>query len=213
MQVYAKLVRLCLGSGAVADHKLECGNPLVVLGVECSLDSEGAPWPSPCNVKKWIATIARILLDLRMTGGEASKLAGKLQWATQSTFNRLGRALLRPIIDHIKARSCTVSPQLAMALRWWLEVLSLELRTTRQWFGNGGRHVHLFSDARSTPPRLGAVLFMCASLRNLVAACMYLVSLVRAVMAKSFIVALHRLRVSWPASRPERTVKSWAVRF
>ena len=161
MQAFAKLVRLCLGSGAIANRKLECRSPLVVLGVECSLDSRGATfWPSPDKVEKWSATIVQFLSDMRMTGGEASKLAGQLQWAAQSTFNRLGRALLRPIIDHIKARSSIISPQLATALRWWLEVLSLELKTSRPWFGNGGKQVHLFTDARSTPPRLGAVLFM-----------------------------------------------------
>ena len=161
MQSFARLVRLCLGPSAVANRKLECGNPLVVLGVECSLCSKGATfWPSADKVRKWIATIVRFLADMRMTGGEASKLSGQLQWATQSTFSKLGRALLRPIIEHIRARSSAVSPQLALALRWWLEVLELDLRTTRTWSGNGGRQVHLFSDARSVPPRLGAVLFM-----------------------------------------------------
>ena len=161
MQSFARLVRLCLGPSAVADRKLECGNPLVVLGVECTLDSIDATfWPSPDKVQKWIATIVRILLDMCMTSGEASKLAGQLQWAAQSTFSRLGRAMLRPIIEHIRARSSTVLPQLALALNWWLEVLELGLKTTRSWTGNGGRQAHLFSDARSTPPRLGAVLFM-----------------------------------------------------
>ena len=162
MMLFARLVRLCLGLSSVADRKLECGNPLVVLGVECALGNRGVTfWPSADKVQKWIGTMVRILADMRMTGGEASKLSGQLQWASQSTFSKLGRALLRPIIDHIHARSSTVTPQLATALTWWLDVLQLDLRTTRSWFGNAGRQVHLFSDARSTPPRLGAVLFMC----------------------------------------------------
>ena len=41
MAFFARLVRLCLGSSSVADRKLECGNPLVVLGVECALGRAG----------------------------------------------------------------------------------------------------------------------------------------------------------------------------
>ena len=161
MQSFAKLVRLCLGPSAIADRKLECGNPLVVLGVECSLSNRGVMfWPSQDKVQKWLETIGRFLGEGCMTAGEASKLAGQLQWAAQCSFNKLGRALLRPIIDHSKSRSSTVSPQLALALSWWLEVLALDLKTVRTWKGNAGKQVHLFCDARSTPPRLGAVLFM-----------------------------------------------------
>ena len=32
--LYSRLVRVCLGPSAIAAHKLLCGNPLVVLGVQ-----------------------------------------------------------------------------------------------------------------------------------------------------------------------------------
>ncbi len=36
MQIFARLVRLLLGETAIAEHKLECGLELVILGVKVS---------------------------------------------------------------------------------------------------------------------------------------------------------------------------------
>ena len=63
-----------------------------------------------------------------LTGGDASKLSGKLQWASQSAFKGFGRAMLRPLIDHQKAKSPALSVELRLALLWWVELLQLELR-------------------------------------------------------------------------------------
>lgn len=42
MNVFAHLVRACLGAGSVAPHKLQHGNPLTVLGVDVHIKSDGA---------------------------------------------------------------------------------------------------------------------------------------------------------------------------
>ena len=47
-----------------------------------------------------------------------------------------------------------------LALRWWREVFELELCEQRPWAKDHRKQVHLFCDARSTPPRLAAVLFI-----------------------------------------------------
>ena len=39
--VCCRLVRACLGSSAIADKKLESANPLVVLGIEVHIHSDG----------------------------------------------------------------------------------------------------------------------------------------------------------------------------
>ena len=144
VQVFARLVRACLGDDALSEQKLECGNPLIVLGVEIELSGEGATfWPAQEKVNKWTAAIDTFLAHMRMSSGEASKLAGQLQWASQSAFRRLGRAMLRPIIDQIRAGSSEVQRELELALRWWREVLQLQLKEMRPWSGNNGRQVNI----------------------------------------------------------------------
>ena len=46
-----------------------------------------------------------------------------------------------------------------MALKWWLAVLNLQIMEQRPWEAKGDKPLHLFCDARSTPPRVAAVLF------------------------------------------------------
>ena len=158
---FARLVRACLGTTAISEKKLEDGNPLVVLGIEITLRSKGATfWPSPDKVDKWCEQLWLALVGGKLHPGEASKLSGKLQWASQAAFKQFGRAMIRPFIDHARNRSSALTADLALAARWWLEVLELDLRQEIVWRANAGKQVHLFSDARSTPPRVAAVLLM-----------------------------------------------------
>ena len=111
-------------------------------------------------------------------------MAGKLQWASQSAFKGLGRAMLRPIIDQKKARSSAMGPELQAALDWWLQLLRRDVRYVhssesseaditvsaqcanecicsmeRKWMTSTEEQIHLYADARSSPPRVAAVLF------------------------------------------------------
>ena len=88
--------------------------------------------------------------------GTASKLAGALSWASQAMFRRIGRAMLRPLYRH-KSRYGTISWQLRLCLRWWSEVLQMQLCERRPWNHNDLSVVQLFVDARGTPAHLGAV--------------------------------------------------------
>ena len=75
--VCVRLVRALLGGDAIADNKLEHGNPLTVLGISVKLGLEGIEFrPDKAKVEKWTADINRFILTGKMTGGEASKLAG-----------------------------------------------------------------------------------------------------------------------------------------
>ena len=62
-EVFARLVRACLGSSAISSRKLEHGSTLVILGIEIQLDAEGATFrPSPGKLESWADTIYRALL-------------------------------------------------------------------------------------------------------------------------------------------------------
>ena len=124
-----RLVRACMGSSAISDRKLDHGNPMVCLGVEINLKESGVVyWPSEDKVKKWTRRIQVALDSGVMTSGEASKLSGALQWATQLIFRKLGRAMLRPIIAQVRSRRSTIAAELRQALFWWLEVLQHNIR-------------------------------------------------------------------------------------
>ena len=155
--------------------------PLPVLGVSILLSREGVTFsPEVTKRKKWAARIREALSSGRLTSGEASKLAGGLQWATQESFRRLGRAMIRAIFRshtartccglprvfqfsvprHIRARSPAIGEELRLSLRWFLQVLELDIAEERRFVDEGLAPGHLFTDARSTPPRVAAVLFM-----------------------------------------------------
>ena len=179
MNIFARLVRVCMGTSAIAAHKLGQGTQLVVLGIELSIKASGLTlWPSEDKVTKWTHRITRALREGKLSPGDASKLSGALQWATQAIFKKLGRAMIRPIIKQSYARWSKIGKELELALRWWLEVLQCGLRCMlfflplyivfpfvmsgsrqeRLWQQVSRSPVHLYSDARSTPPRVAAVL-------------------------------------------------------
>ena len=158
--VFARLVRACLGETAISQRKLEHGNPLTVLGIDIAIAEEGVTLcPSRDKSTKWAAGMQKALRLQSMSAGEASKLAGKLQWASQRAFMGLGRALLRPIINQSRARNNLIKHELALALSWWIEVLGEDLKQVRPWKKKEDKQIHMFSDARSSPPRVAAVLF------------------------------------------------------
>ena len=149
-----------MGTSAISEKKLCAGNPLVVLGIEIKLSASGIVFkPAEDKICKWSARIGKALEQEMLSPGEASKLGGALQWAAQSTFRRLGRAMVRPITKQGHSRSSTLSKELKWALQWWLEVFEMGIVEERKWKTCSMPPVHLFCDARSTPPRIAAVLF------------------------------------------------------
>ena len=128
---FARLVRLCLGPTSVSARKLAHGNPLTILGIDLCIKHDGVVfWPAEEKVANWIMRIRDAMADMTMSSGEASKLSGALQWASQAAFRRVGRAMLRPLIDHIHSRLPVFgrSSELMLALKWWSEVLCLKIR-------------------------------------------------------------------------------------
>ena len=58
------------------------------------------------------------------------------------------------------ARNAGIGDALLTALKWWLAVLELDIVEERSWYAPELPPVHLYVDARSTPPRCAAVLFI-----------------------------------------------------
>ena len=180
-----RLVDILLGAGAAAPHKLECANPLTVLGVQTKVDAAGVTFkPNPAKVAEWTDQIQSYLKLGLLSSGDASKLAGelasrqrsasmpllctgRLSFASQHVFKRLGRALLVPIFKQIRSRSAAIKPELQMALTWWLQTLKLGmsevnlscqycretsiclLNEVRPWGQIQDEPLHLLCDARS----------------------------------------------------------------
>ena len=158
---FARMVRLLLGPTAISESKLLWGMPLEILGLDVEVNPVGIKCkPTVAKSEKWLGQIQQALDSKTLLAGHASKLAGALQWATAHMFDRLGRAMIRPIFLQQKKRHGRVGKSLEVALRWWLQVLKLEIVQTCPWSLPETAPVQLFADARGEPPRLAAVLFM-----------------------------------------------------
>ena len=161
MQCFARLVRCILGDSAISVRKLEVGNPLTILGVTISLDSHGIQLrPSGDKKLKWSKQIQAALDRNSLFSGEASKISGRLSWASQMCFKRLGRAMLYPIYGQMKSRTGHIQDELRLALEWWLEALQRDICELRPWVLTDTPTCRLLVDARSKPPRLAAVLLI-----------------------------------------------------
>ena len=128
-EAFARMVRCCLGATAIADRKLQHGNPLELLGVETLLKEYGLYyWPEEAKVNMWKIALREARATRWLPTGSPSKLTGKLSWGAQKCFKRIGRGMLRPLILHTKAGSPEVSDRTDIGLAWWEEVLELDLR-------------------------------------------------------------------------------------
>ena len=158
---FATVVRALLGEAAIAAHKLEHGLSLTILGLDMEATVTGVNCrPSQAKRVKWLKLIHNALDEQSLHCGEAAKLAGALNWASQHSFHKLGRAMLRPLYYHSKNRRSRWSQQLKLALRWWQEVLQMELQQHWTWHELPWPWGHLYCDARGDPAHIAAVLFL-----------------------------------------------------
>ena len=89
-----------MASAPFQRKKLECGLTLVILGVQVSLAEAGFRLlPAKAKVQKCMAAIRGALETGVLKPGCAEKLAGRLSWAVQVMFYRIGRAMIRPVFD------------------------------------------------------------------------------------------------------------------
>ena len=161
LSCFARLARAVLGEDALAHDKLEHGMPLDILGLQFEASANGINVQvNEAKAQKWLRDIEQYLGGHKLSPGQASKLAGRLSFASQHTFKRLGRAMLRPMFQqaHAPLAGNRIGVELALALRWWKQVLALRLSQTIP-AQLALQTVELFTNARGDPPRLAAVLF------------------------------------------------------
>ena len=110
---------------------------------------------------KWLRQIDDAIVSLHLDAGSAQKLAGRLNFATQHLFHRLGRAMIKPVYAQKTTGTGKVGPRLLESLKWWQLVLSQNIAEQRPWVESVVKNVcRLFVDAASTPPHCAAVLFI-----------------------------------------------------
>jgi hypothetical protein len=84
--------------------------------------------------KRALFDVGCCVLAGKLYSGDSQKLSGRLSWATQFLFFRVGRAMIRPIYDQKKSSDGCVPDQLRVAMCWWIHVLSLELCEEHEWY-------------------------------------------------------------------------------
>ena len=161
MGCITRIIRLLMGPTSVEDRKVECGRELVILGVSCIPSAEGMSFfPDKAKVDKCLKVICEALESGIMHAGVAQKLAGRLSWAQTHMFHKLGRAMLRPIFNQRLSKVGRLGKALRVALEWWKQVLATHICEIRPWSMGESPPVHVFVDARGTPPRCAAVTFL-----------------------------------------------------
>jgi len=154
LECVARLVRALLGDDAVADGKAEHGASLVILGVLICPEASGFRCRvAPKKAQKCKCVIVSALAAGSMQPGCVRKLAGRLSWATQFLFNRLGRAMLRPLFHHAHSWTDKIGTELNEALLWWLDVLGMDLAEVHPWSACKQSPAFLWVDARGVPVR------------------------------------------------------------
>ena len=106
--------------------KERTGCSLQLLGLSISVDSHNAQWKVDARKRElWAADIKRVPQFDCLESGFAAKLAGRFAFLNTRVFNRLGRALLRPIIWRQRQQysSNRLTARLRLALRWFLALL------------------------------------------------------------------------------------------
>jgi hypothetical protein len=122
----ARIVRAILGPTALAARKLEHGNPLVMLGLSAKADRKSIRiTPSKEKVDHWSHVLETALESGIMAAGDASKCAGRFQFAARGCFRMLGRAMVRPFYaqQYSPLQRGAMGPLLVMACQWWMQVL------------------------------------------------------------------------------------------
>ena len=161
MQCFARLVRALLGHSAISERKLEFGNSLVILGIKVEPCGAGVTFRlCPVKAAKWAKELREAIASGHLDAGFAQKLAGRLMWATQWLFNKVGRAMIKPIFAQQSSGTGTIGAGLLQALHWWLEVLEAGVCEMRSWSVPRDSICRLYVDAASTPACCAAVLFI-----------------------------------------------------
>ena len=114
----------------------------------------------PVKAKKWLDIILHAIACMRLDGGGAQKMAGRLSWSTQFLFHKLGRAMIKAIFAQKTSATAQIGPRLLEALHWWCRVLQLNISETWPWHRVAEKVGRVFVDAASSPAYCAVVVFI-----------------------------------------------------
>ena len=108
-------------------RKAAGGSDVVVLGLQIRISGEESLWRLASDKGDlWVKDIQEVLHSNSLSPGFAAKLCGRLAFVNAHVFNRIGRALLRPIIWRQRQSygSHQLTQRLRFALTWFLTLLN-----------------------------------------------------------------------------------------
>ena len=128
-KVFQSVVTGLLGWELDAD-KACVGPALTLLGLDVRVSGFSSHWSLSLRKRtEWAASVRHAVATDSLEPGDASKMCGRFAFLNAYIFNRLGRALLRPLIwrqRQVRAGS-KLTPRLRFALLWFLRVLEAGL--------------------------------------------------------------------------------------
>ena len=97
---------------------------MVILGVLVSVHhSHLRLQPEEQKAELWLQQLRDVLSANLLRPGEASKLAGRLSFAQQAVFGRVGRAQLRPLFRRAHSKHTCLTSELRRTVTWWVRLL------------------------------------------------------------------------------------------
>ena len=106
--------------------KADLGSSIQLLGLEVSIMQGTSCWRlGSAKRASWSAELRQALTADTLTPGQASKWAGRFAFVNAYVFNRLGRALIRPLIwrQLCIGASTRMTSRLRNSLHWFLTLL------------------------------------------------------------------------------------------
>ena len=107
---------------------------VTLLGADITIE-EGTVTACVSEAKrvKYLETLLDIAKSDTLSPGIAAKMAGRLNFSTSLLFGRWGRSMTRPftVRQYTLKGSHRLNPELRHAVRWWIRVLSKNLRPKR----------------------------------------------------------------------------------
>jgi hypothetical protein len=136
----------------------ECPSEMKVLGLHVELAGEGVRISLPSDkAVKWRRGLQEHLKSGALTAAEAATWAGRLGFAGQNVFGRVGRAMLRPLVWRQLNGGSRLTRRLRWALEWWVALLLGRNERMIPLKAPSLRPVHIWSDAEGSG-QIGAVL-------------------------------------------------------
>ena len=132
-------------------EKESVGDEMLLLDIQVVLRSDATTWQfNPTKAEVWISEFQKALNDDHLPPALAAKFCGRIAFLNSTVFNRIGRALLRPLIWRQLQRfgQTTLTKRLRASLTWFIAVLKMNPRREIPYTPSP-RHdrVILYSDA------------------------------------------------------------------